>query len=242
MRKKIKIYFLLSLMSSYTFSFSGMPLKMNNGETISKSSEFKFHYKNLNALGAIICSLEAPKKPVENNNTVRLSKIDSDIDSMTNSHNSDFSDGSTIELSGICNSEININTKEILSFGQGLSLEFNTKLLNIVRGKLGLKEIIISFHKMTPTSIMISDPMSKSRKSFNLSETTWSKTNSIVNFNKKDLISIKFNGRTLAMENSSRIKLNRTNFYNIWNYSSFGCESFQNHLTQDKCQQLTELL
>lgn len=223
MRNKFGIYIFISLITSMQVL----------GRVSPKNDHFKFYYKNLNTLGAIICSLEASKRPVASG-FVRLFKIDSDKGSIGAAER--------IEFSGTCNGEMNLKTKEVVSFGQSFSLDFTTSSLKSIKGKLGLKEIMISFQKSIPTFIQITDPFTKIKKGFDLSEINWAKKNSIISFKKDDLISIKKKGKILAVENASNIKLSGVDFYNIWNYSSFGCQSYKDQLNQSQCQELTDLL
>ena len=199
------------------------------------NAKFIFNYKNINTLGALICSLDRPNK-TSTPFLVRLNKLEVDKERMNSKTGKQV-----VSLTGVCNSEVNQKTKEIISFGQDLELILKEGTSSEAQGTLGLKKLKIVFRNNSPTLLKISDPYTKKARTFNLKQINWAKKNSIVSFSNSDNISIKSRGRIIAMEKNANLKIKDTQFYNIWSFNSFGC-SVSAFLSEEKCQALMDLI
>lgn len=196
------------------------------------SNAFKLNYKNINTLGALICSLDAEDTKQKKTHVI-INKF--------STNKTQLGDKQGVNLSGVCNGKVNIKTKDIISYGKSFELDFDSSFANTVKGTLGVKKIILSFTNNTPAKLKIINPYSKTKKVFNLGQVNWAKNNSIINFNTKDLISIKHNGRVIATESGANLQLLSAQFYNIWSFNSFGC-SIKSRLNEDSCQELVDVL
>ena len=101
------------------------------------ASEFRFNYKNLNSLGALICSqLQDKIQP----NQVQVSKfsVDKTILGSGNDH-------AQYELTGSCNAILSKNTHKVLSYGDELQIQFNLKRLGHVSGTVGVNKVDLYF-------------------------------------------------------------------------------------------------
>ncbi|MBT4792687.1 MAG: hypothetical protein HON90_14025 [Halobacteriovoraceae bacterium] len=199
------------------------------------ANEFKFNYKNLNTLTAVIChkakNTLSQQKGAQVVSSFSINKV----------KHSDQKDDATFEISGTCNAVIAKN-RSVLSYGQEIQLTINLNKLNQSKGMLGISPITLQFFKGIPTQVIIEDLLLSQQLSLTLNSSRWAKSNSLFSLNPENYIQIKSSSRIIASEVESNLEfLNNSTFYNIWSYESFGC-SGKEKISSSQCEKLTTLI
>jgi len=196
------------------------------------ASEFKFNYKNLNSLGALICSQVQDKLQP---NQVQVSKFTIDKTSLGPAKNH-----AQYELTGSCNAILSKKTQEVLSYGEELQIEFNLKRLGHVSGTVGINKIDLYFDGKKLKKMTIEKISTAKLKSLNLNKIKWAKNNSLFDLNKKNKIQLRLKGRIVASEAQSNLNFkNHGTYYSIWSFGSFGCNG-QAKIIPNQCETLSD--
>ena len=195
---------------------------------------FQFNYKNLNTLASIICAQSQMKLPAPH---VQVSKFAINRQFL-NPQKSEFN----IVLNGTCNATIDPAKKEVLHFGQEFSLRVEKHKKLELSGEMGLEHFKINFKNGLPYLLTINGLFHPGPITIKLAQTNWSKRDSLINFNQKENISVKVDGRIMASELNSHLNLrNGPRYFNIWRFDTFGCKSSK-ALSQQNCETLSSLL
>ncbi len=198
------------------------------------AGEFKFNYKNLNALASLICSNNQPSTAKDE---VLVSKF-----SINKTKLSQRKNDLKIEISGTCNAKVNVKSKDVISFGEDLQIEFDLNKLNQTSGNIGLSKIKFKFKKNQLLSLNLRNPFTLKNVHLKLSKTVWSNKSSIISFGNKDQIKLRIGARIIASESNSNLKVNNgPKYYNIWGFDTIGCKARQS-LTQAGCENFSEKL
>ena len=198
------------------------------------AGEFSFNNKNLNTLGALVCDLSSTNAQT---NTIIAHKMDLEI-KRTGPNKNDVS--YIIEVS--CNIQIDKKTKKTISYGDPLSISFS-ELNSEIKGQLGINELILNFKNKTLRKITIKDPLMLSQKSFEVNKSEWAHSDQIFNFNKAPGIKLNLNRNIAAVESDSTLSFNHGNkskFFNLWSYQSYGCSNKNHTIDSELCYQLLE--
>lgn len=197
------------------------------------SSEFKFNNKNLNALMALVCHSNNQNA---DKNSIFAHKVL--IDKIK--HGSSEADTS-FEISGTCNIEYDKKSKEIISYGEEFLVEFNLKNKSKISGKIGIRDIVIDFQSHKLSRLTIKDPLMLTLKVFNLKQSHWASSDSIINFNPARPFKLSVGRKTAATEDQSQLKFNtkvKSTFFNTWSYTSYGCSSADQFVTEEICSSI----
>lgn len=200
-------------------------------------SEFKFNYKNLNTLGALICTQTAQ---TQNNKQILAHKINVDVRRVGPKPNDKI-----FEISGSCDINYDIKSKKIVSFGEEFNIEFELANLKSVKGNLGIKEIEVNFDKNNLKTIKVTDPLLLTSNSYDLSRSQWASSDRIFNLKNKKFLSVKLARATAAVEKDNTLVFHtndQTNFYNIWSYESSGCSHKTRKIAESECTQIMKNL
>jgi hypothetical protein len=200
-------------------------------------SEFNFNYKNLNTLGALICTQTTPTKKTEQ---ILAHKINVDMRRVGPNPNDKI-----FEISGSCDINYDLKSKKIVSFGEEFNIEFELGNLANVKGNLGIKEIEVSFDKNSLKAIKITDPLLLTNDNFDLSRSQWASSDRIFNLKNKKLLSVKLARATAAVEKNNTLIFytnDQTHFYNIWSYQSSGCSHGSRKVSESECSKILKKL
>jgi hypothetical protein len=196
-------------------------------------NEFNFNYKNLNTLGALICSQDSV---VQDKETILAHKVNIDMRRVGPGGNDKI-----FEVSGSCDISYNKNSDIVTSFGDEFSIEIELSNLNSVTGKLGIKDIELQFNDRELTGMKITDSLMMSSKTFDLTGSHWAISDRIFNLKNKKLLSVNLSRSTAAVEKNNSLEFytnGQSRFYNIWTYESFGCSHKSKAITQKKCAEI----
>ncbi len=198
------------------------------------AKDFKYNYKNINTIASIIC--EALPTTAQANETV-VSRFNVNRTKL-NEQGKELQ----VEVNGTCNAVINHKSKEIISFGQELNLQFTINKKISLTGQVGLDQVQARFKGKRPLAIKISNPYTNELQSIDIARTRWSNKNTLINFAKKDNIQIRSKGRIIASEIDSTLKTaSGSYYYNIWRFSTSGCRTHAKISSED-CDQLANIL
>ncbi len=193
------------------------------------AGKFRYNYKNLNSLGAIICLMNT-----ENSPTLKTHKVSSIKKKISNKKN-DFE----YELTGTCGTEI-AKDKSVITIGEEFSIKLkSSKSSYIAFGNIGIKKIQITFREMNPIKITIQDPLLLTKMTRSMAQTKWATSNQIFSFN-GDKLELKIGRKLAALEDGGKLSFKKspTTFFNLWAESTFGCTQAGSSLSEQECEKL----
>lgn len=200
-----------------------------------QASEFKFNNKNLNSLGALVCLLNSEGLTLSESTHVYTHKTSVNKRKIGPKSNEEI-----IELHGTCNNLVNRETLKVEQLGDEFYIKIDRSEKLLGSGKLGIKDINISFKNKNIQKITITDPLLLTRLSRDLSNSTWAKTNQIFGFNQKKL-SLRFARKIAATETGGILNFNSIKFFNVWSDQAFGCGLANEKLSEVECEKLKNI-
>ena len=216
-------------LTKYLFIFSILTLA-----PIAGPKEFKFNYKNLHALSALICE---SVNGATSQNSVLINKV-----SIDKNQYGPLPKDLRYEISGSCQNRVSSTGKEVLKYGEDLQLEMDLKNLGTVSGTLGIHKVRVLFKKKIPTKLMVDQYLLGEKKIYDLKNYKWSHSSSMVNFGKAEKLQLRSKKRIIASEeNSNLVFSNGSIVYNIWSYESYSCRT-KKKFGQKSCENLLQLL